>query len=113
MAFMNTSAPNGQRWADYCREEAPVSVSRRLQGRWAECIAWASYFELTNDWSRMPEYQPHGPVGGVIEALKGATMGMDRKWAEEVQAAALNLEDGCRKEAERGRELPIIKRRLR
>lgn len=75
---MRTAAPNGEPWYEYVDTELAPQVDEKtgfLEGRWAECLCWAVYFEWAADrardggWSTLPEYAEQGPVDGVCNAL--------------------------------------------
>lgn len=99
--FMGTSAPNGATWGDYCGQSAPqVDGAGQLVGPWAECVAWAKYFEFKNPgWENDPQYED-GPCGQVINAIAPA--------GEQYAQAADALEQACQQAADNGQPLPII-----
>merc|ERR1719436_104349 len=100
--FMDTKAPNGLTWMQYCGSLAP-NVDRMqniITGPWGECMAWAKVFEIQNpNWDSMPQYTHEGPCGQVIEAMKG--MGA----SQDVVAIAENLEQQCENAHQQGRPL--------
>eukprot|EP00927_Polykrikos_kofoidii_P047788 TRINITY_DN42070_c0_g1_i1.p1 TRINITY_DN42070_c0_g1~~TRINITY_DN42070_c0_g1_i1.p1 ORF type:complete len:636 (+),score=146.11 TRINITY_DN42070_c0_g1_i1:66-1910(+) len=67
--FMERTAPNGQRWKDYCGPAPPASTGDgKLCGSWQECMVSAAIFEITNpNWTEMPEYKDNGAGGQVID----------------------------------------------
>lgn len=105
--FLNTAAPNGVTWRDYCRSyEVSVDSSGHIVGPWGECLAWAKVYELRNPgWERDLEYRDEGPCGQVIRAMLQASPDHTHQQIEE---AAERLEEDCAESAECGRPLPVI-----
>lgn len=103
--FMQTAAPSGTSWGQYCRGGNSFVDPRTgfLAGPWAECVSWAVIFEHNNDWNNMPQYAADGPVGGVLEALSRATGGR-----QDLAQAAQKLEDASHALADNGQPLPAI-----
>lgn len=100
--WMNTQAPNGQLWSQYCGASRPQVQNGMLAGPWGECMAWAKLYEKQNPgWENDPTFQG-GPAGQIIEALQRA--GGDT-------AAADRLEQACEQAADSGHPLPIINQR--
>lgn len=109
-AFMRTSAPNGEPWYEYVDTDSSLQVDEKtgfLEGRWAECLCWAVYFEWIADrtcdggWAALSEYFEQGPVDGVCNALGEAASMHDncvfilkatgRLWGEAYRMARCGL----------------------
>lgn len=109
-AFMRTAAPNGQPWYEYVDTDSSLQVDEKtgfLEGRWAECLCWAVYFEWVADracdggWAALPEYAEQGPVDGVCNTLGEAASMHDncvcilkaagRLWGEAYRMASCGL----------------------
>jgi len=105
--FMNTVAPNGMPWWQYCQGR-PVSIdpaSGFLLGPWGECLAWAKVFEIQNPgWEQDPNFAG-GPCGQVIEA---AIAGCPNHLKGPAGQAAERLELACEEAAFNGAPLPVI-----
>merc|ERR1719369_2685378 len=71
-AFLRTAAPSGTSWGQYVRARPSfIDPSGNLAGPWAECISWATIYEIRNpNWSSMPQYQQDGVVGGVLQGME-------------------------------------------
>jgi len=72
-AFLQQTAPNGLRWADYCAQAFPSTDQQGLvNGRWGECMHHAVLFEMQNPgWPGMPGYSPDdGPAGQVLNYME-------------------------------------------
>lgn len=55
--FMDTAAPNGTSWGQYCQaHEVAVDPSTgTIAGPWGECLAWAVAYEQQNPgWHQDP-----------------------------------------------------------
>ena len=67
--FMDTAAPGGTSWANFCQPH-PVVVdpsTGMISGPWGECLAWAVAYEQQNPgWHQDPRFQAEGPAGQVI-----------------------------------------------
>ena len=58
--FMNTAAPTGASWANFCQgHEVVVDPSTgMISGPWGECLAWAVAYEKQNPgWHQDPRLQ--------------------------------------------------------
>jgi len=108
--FMNTMAPNGMPWWQYC-QGIPATVdpgSGLLVGPWGECLAWAKVFEVHNPgWSSDPNFAG-GPAGQVVHAALSTCPPHLRAATEQ---AAERLEMACGQAAFNGAPLPLIGQR--
>ncbi|CAE7205571.1 GND [Symbiodinium sp. CCMP2592] len=106
-AFMDTAAPGGATWANYCRGPPEVNPSTGfVAGRWGDCLAWAVVYEHQNPgWPQNPTYRDMGPAGTVIQAMLENAADSD---CEDVERAANQLENACRKAVASGGTLPVI-----
>ena len=60
--FMNTAAPTGVSWANFCQQhEVVVDPSTgMISGPWGECLAWAVAYEKQNPgWHQDPRLHQH------------------------------------------------------
>lgn len=106
--FMQTMAPNGMQWAQYCQSQPAFvdATSDHLAGAWGECLAWAKVFELQNHgWPQDPNFQQEGPCGQVIEAMLRSCPPQSK---DHLEAAANRLETLCEAAAASRRPLPVI-----
>ncbi|CAE7551299.1 GND [Symbiodinium sp. CCMP2456] len=106
-AFMDTAAPGGATWANYCRGPPEVNPSTGfVAGRWGDCLAWAVVYEHQNPgWPQNPTYRDMGPAGTVIQAMLENAEDSD---CEDVERAANQLENACREAVASGGMLPVI-----
>ncbi|OLQ01474.1 6-phosphogluconate dehydrogenase, decarboxylating [Symbiodinium microadriaticum] len=95
-AFMDTAAPGGATWANYCQGPPEVNPSTGfVAGRWGDCLAWAVVYEHQNPgWPQNPTYRDMGPAGTVIQAMLENAEDSD---CEDVERAANQLENACAK----------------
>lgn len=109
-AFMQTAAPSGMSWSQYCAGAKSFVDPQTgfLGGAWAECIAWGVVFEHNNNWDSMPQFQPDGPVGGILIALGRACGGR-----QDIMDAADRLEAASHALAENGQPLPSIQQAIK
>lgn len=100
--FMRTAAPSGLSWAEHTRGVTPQldPSTGFIVGPWAECIHWGVVFEHTNDWSSIPQYAAHGPVGGILLALERSLQGHPD--LRGLMQAADRLEQACHRMANQG-----------
>mmetsp|Transcript_81596 Transcript_81596/g.231255 ORF Transcript_81596/g.231255 Transcript_81596/m.231255 type:complete len:563 (-) Transcript_81596:158-1846(-) len=102
--WMDTGAPKGMSWSDYCSSEDVLigDDTGYIEGAWGECIAWAKVYELENpDWAKDPKYAVDGPCGQVLAELAAVA-------GEEAEEAALRLEQACEHAGEWGQPMPLI-----
>lgn len=106
-AFMDTAAPGGATWANYCQGPPEVNPSTGfVAGRWGDCLAWAVVYEHQNPgWPQNPTYRDMGPAGTVIQAMLENAADSD---CEDVERAANQLENACREAVASGGMLPVI-----
>lgn len=105
--FMDTIAPCGETWQDYCLGQ-PVDIDHEtgtLRGHWGECMAWAKVYEAEHpEWANDPRYALDGPCGQVISALVYAAGNR----SEEAEHAADEFESECEVCIAGGRPIPLI-----
>jgi len=109
--FMNTLAPNGMAWSQYCNGQQVMLDSQGfVVGAWGECLAYSKVLEAQSpDWVNNPDFQPDGPAGQVMNAMTAACPGHMRG---QVQQAAERLEQACDQAANMGQPFPVINYRL-
>lgn len=67
--FMNTAAPTGVSWANFCQQhEVVVDPSTgMISGPWGECLAWAVAYEKQNPgWHQDPRLHQHQQMSKCI-----------------------------------------------
>lgn len=110
--FMNTAAPTGVSWANFCQQhEVVVDPSTgMISGPWGECLAWAVAYEKQNPgWHQDPRFQVEGPAGQVIGEISAKA---NPAALPQVVEAAERLEEACQQAIQHGQPLPLIHRRV-